>query len=287
MSSLPKLNAFQLKWIALGCMTIDHLAGIGCAIPLFTALYTPMRLVGRIAAPVFLFLLVQSVRHTRNRKKFLLRLYLAGVAAGLFTTAANYFLGDIAGYFTPPNILFTFFFTVLYIQLAEMLMDGWKSRSPKRALAALTLFAASFLPNLMWKRFILPAETPLRYRFLAEDLRDSFLPATLYSVLDYGLPFICLGVVLYFAKTPKRQCWLFAGFCVLCLLGACLATCFPDIYHIKYTSTYFNSLQIWMVLALPLMCLYNGSRGRSLKGFFYAYYPLHRYAIFIIASFFA
>lgn len=278
------LNAFQLKLIALVTMTIDHLAAFGFEIPVFAAYYTPLRIIGRIAAPVFLFLLVQSARHARNRKKFLLRLYLAGAATGLFTTAANFFMGEAFGYFTPGNIIFTFFFTVLYIHLAEMLLDGWKTRNLKNVFLAFALFAISFLPNLLWDWFSLPAGAGIRCQSLAEGLRNSFLPANLHGDLDYGLPFILLGVVLYFVKTKKRQCWVFAGFCLLCFMGWGASLFVSGLHSISYFATFCNSIQLWMVLALPFMYLYNGQRGPSAKVLFYGYYPLHRYAIFLITT---
>lgn len=287
MSALPKLNATQLKVIGLVVMTIDHLAAFGFEIPLFGALYTPMRIVGRIAAPVFLFLLVQSARHTRNRKKFLLRLYLAGVGTGLFTAVTNFFLGETVGYFTPGNIIFTFFYTVLYIHLAEMLLTAVRSRSWKKALLPLLFLALSFLPDLLHFRLTLPADAPFRYQTLAENLRDSFLPSLRWgSTLSYGPPFILLGVILYFFKTPKRQTRVFACFCLFCAIGTVLCACFPGLYALPDAATYFNSIQPWMVLAIPFMCLYNGEKGRGNKWFFYVYYPLHRYIICIIAFFF-
>lgn len=292
MNTLPKhtdgLNAFQLKVIALVAMTIDHLAAFGFELPLFAAYCTPLRIIGRIAAPVFLFLLVQSARHTKSRKKFLLRLYLAGAGTGLFTTATNFFLGEIFGYFTPGNIIFTFFYTVLYIHLAEMFLDAVRSRSGKKAFLSLLLFALSLLPDLLYFRLTLPDDTPFRYQMLAADLRDSFLPSLRWgNGLSYGLPFILLGVVLYFLKTPKRQAWVFACFCLLCILGTGMTALLPGLDSLPYVSIYFNGIQAWMVLALPFMCLYNGQRGPDVKGLFYVYYPLHRYIIFMIGSFFA
>lgn len=281
------LNAFQLKLIALVTMTIDHLAAFGFDIPLFAACYTPLRIIGRIAAPVFLFLLVQSARHTKNRKRFLLRLYLAGAATGLFTTATNFILGDSFGYFTPGNIIFTFFFTALYIHLGEMLPDAMKRRDWKRVLTVIVLFSLSFLPNLVWDWFSLPSEAGIRYQMLAAGLRDSFLPANLCGDLDYGLPFIVLGIALYFSETKRRQCLVFAGFWLLCLMGWGAGLFVPELHSIPDFSTYCNSIQLWMVLALPFMCLYNGQRGKSAKVLFYVYYPLHRYVIFMIGSFFA
>lgn len=281
------LNAFQLKIIALVTMTIDHLAAFGFEIPLFASLYTPMRIVGRIAAPVFLFLLAQSTRHTRNRRKFLLRLYLAGAATGLFTAVTNFFLGKVLGYFTPGNILFTFFYTVLYIHLTETFLAAAKNRAWRQVLLSLLLFAISLLPNLLWDLFSLPAEAGIRYQMLAADLRNSFLPANFFGDLDYGLPFILVGLVLYFARTGHRQCLVFAGFWVLCFVGWCCSLFVPELHSIPHFATYCNPIQLWMMLALPFMCLYNGRRGPGVKGLFYVYYPLHRYVIFAMGALFA
>lgn len=287
MSALPKLNATQLKVIALAAMTVDHLAAFGFELPLFGALYTPMRIAGRIAAPVFLFLLVQSARHTHNRKKFLLRLYLAGVATGLFTAATNFLLGETVGYFAPGNIIFTFFYTVLYIHLTEMFLAAIRSRNRKQAILSLFFLTLSLLPDLLDSRLILPAEASFRWQTLAENLRDSFLPSLRRgNTLSYGPPFILLGVILYFFKTPKRQIRVFACFCLLCTIGAVLCARFPGLYALPDAATYFNRIQPWMMLAIPFMCLYNGEKGRGSKWFFYVYYPLHRYVIWLLVSFF-
>ncbi len=286
MNTLPELNARQLKVIALLCMTLDHLASFGFEIPLFATLYTPLRIVGRIAAPMFLFLLVQSARHTRSRKKFLLRLYLAGVGVGLFTAVTNFFLGETLGYSTPKNILFTFFYTVLYIHLGEMLLNALRSRNRKNLLLSLLLLALSFLPNILYFRLLPPVDAPIRYQMLINGLRDSFLPATRWgTVPDYGLPFVVLGVVMYFFRTPGRQISVFAVFCVLCLAGTGLRILFPAVDALPFAATYFSSLQCWMVLSIPFLCLYNGEKGGGSKWFFYAYYPLHRYIIFALSFF--
>ena len=83
-SLLRGLNAWQIKVIAVIAMTVDHLAAYGFEIPLFDAYYDRLRLIGRIAMPLFLFLLTDSIRYTRSRPKFLLRLYLAGLAFSAF-----------------------------------------------------------------------------------------------------------------------------------------------------------------------------------------------------------
>lgn len=71
------LTSYQLKIIALCTMTIDHLAAYGGEIPIFGHYAYILRIVGRIAAPLFLFVLTESVRHTHNKIHYVLRLYFA------------------------------------------------------------------------------------------------------------------------------------------------------------------------------------------------------------------
>ena len=47
------LTAFQLKVVALVCMTLDHIAAFGFEIPGVARFEDPIRTIGRIAAPCF------------------------------------------------------------------------------------------------------------------------------------------------------------------------------------------------------------------------------------------
>ena len=67
-----RLSGSALKVIALLSMVTDH-----CAYYLMehgTHLYEVMRCFGRIAFPVFAFLIAEGFRHTRNRMKYFLQL---------------------------------------------------------------------------------------------------------------------------------------------------------------------------------------------------------------------
>lgn len=67
---LRSLSGNQLKIIALISMTIDH---IGVQIyPQFTIL----RIIGRLAMPVFAYMIAEGCTHTKNRKKYLLTISL-------------------------------------------------------------------------------------------------------------------------------------------------------------------------------------------------------------------
>lgn len=279
------LSTSAIKWIALFFMTMDHIAAFGFEIPIVGRFYNPLRMVGRIAAPLFLFALVQGLRHTSSRSKFLLRLYLAGVGAGLFVAVTDLLFGDIVGYITPANIIFTFFYVALYAWAIEGLANAVRERNWRgAALAALCCALPLLAQPLRLELWELSRATDsIAGSFLVHNLIDSFLP-TLNSV-DYGWGMILLGVMLYFAKTKRRQCGVFAAFCLVCVAGAVAGRFYYPIQDFSsFTMTFFSSSQCRMILALPFMLLYNGQRGNGPKWFFYIYYPTHRYVVSVISA---
>ena len=67
------MNIFTIKIIALILMLMDHIGEFFPDSPIW------FRWLGRLAAPLFFYALAVGFHHTRNRKKYLLRLYLANV----------------------------------------------------------------------------------------------------------------------------------------------------------------------------------------------------------------
>lgn len=82
---------------------------------------------------------------------------------------------------------------------------------------------------------------------------------------DYGIFGILVPVVIYMAKGKWEK--LFAALLMLCIL-----------------SIGYGGIQWYCLLAVPLLAMYNGERGKSkIKYFFYGYYPLHLLIIHFIA----
>jgi len=280
------LTAFQIKVIALIAMTLDHIGADGRGIPIVARYEGFLRGIGRLAAPLFLFILVQSIRHTRNKPRFVLRLYLAGMCVELFSAAMNLCFGEVFCYSTPGNIIFTFFYTALYVLLTERLISAWNKRDIRALTGSLCLFALSFIPTILDRSDVIDLSgASMRKKILVNEVWDSLLPS--FNRIEYGLGLVLLGVVMYFAKTRGRQCFVFAAFCLVCLAGSLMGydqlIALYQLQSFGFFPTFFDRGQCRMVFALPVMLLYNGEPGRKCKWFFYGYYPLHRELIFLIS----
>ena len=281
------LTAFQIKVIALVIMTLDHIGAFAFEIPIVAQYEGYLRRIGRLAAPLFLFLLVQSIRHTRNKPKFILRLYLAGMCVELFL------IGETFSYFTPGNIIFTFFYIALYAVLFERIIDAWKKKDVQILVSSALFLMLSLIPTLLSLfdvfHHVCVAISPnpsTRTIFLINGLWNSLLPS--FNSIDYGIGLVILGLIMYFAKTKGKQCAAFLIFCLVCFVGSIVA---PgklfELQSFGFFMTFFDRFQCQMVFALPIMLLYNGEPGRKCKWFFYGYYPLHRELIYLIGELFA
>lgn len=280
---MNKLSTFSIKLIAVITMTIDHLAGIGWRIPLFDTYGRQMRLIGRIAAPLFLFCLVQGAAHTKNRRKMIVRIYLMGLCTGVMDAMVNFLWGDSIGVHSYGNILFDFFYVVLLIELLEQLRETAKTRSRKALLIILAGAAFIAAPILLYQALDkLPMDSlSMEMRFFVHDLMAGCLPV----YLNYGWPFVILGVLMYVARTKNKQCLTYLAFCLLCFAGHfAVRWGFRQLWYIPYGTMYTDLNQCMMILALPVMALYNGQRGRAVKWPFYWYYPFHRHAIAAVTA---
>lgn len=261
------LTAFQIKMIALIAMTIDHVGAYGAALPMVQQCWMLLRGIGRISAPLFLFVLVQGLRYTRSRFRLIIRLYLAGACTGLFTALTNNSFGSLYGRLPAGTIFFTLFYVALMVDLTERFLQN----AGGRPLLLLAAAAVVVLPNMLYE--MCAFQNPL-----LKDLRDGLIPALAH--VEYSWGFVMLGVMLYYGENKTRQCTIFAGFCLFCLIGAFYGADIPG----SFSRVFFRPLQGWMLLALPIMLLYNGRPGPGCKWLFYGYYPAHRFLLLILCA---
>lgn len=270
------LTISQIKWIALIAMTIDHLAAYGFEIPVFAAHFNTLRIIGRIAAPLFFFALTESVKHTRNRKRFLLRLYLGAVGTGLFVAITNLLFHDSIGRFFPSNILCDYIYTALYIILIEQIIEGIKIKQWKQSLLALTGIATTGIPHfIVWGIYEFPyAKYGLSPEtvWTIQDFAGSFVLSPLAA--EYTILFVLMGILMYFAGNKYGKAAVLVLFSCLCYFGGKMA-----ILNHSLVIPILGHRQYYMIFAVPFILLYNGEKGTGSKYFFYVYYPVHRYLI--------
>lgn len=116
------MSTFVLKIIAILTMLIDHIGAVLINSETDPQLWLVLRSIGRLAFPIFCFLIVEGFYHTKNVKKYLIRL-------GAFALISEVPFDLVHGYvleFTYQNVFFTLFLGLLLIHLMKQVEMKYK-----------------------------------------------------------------------------------------------------------------------------------------------------------------
>jgi hypothetical protein len=128
------LSGSTLKIIAMVTMMIDHFAAAVVNgffyldidqqdYQTFLQVYDVMRLIGRVAFPIFCFLLVEGFRHTRNAWKYALRLGIFALISEIpFDLALFNRIIDL----NYQNVFFTLLLGLLTIKIMDILWEKYQ-----------------------------------------------------------------------------------------------------------------------------------------------------------------
>lgn len=260
------LTGFQLKIIGVITMVIDHLGQF------FSFLGAPLwfHWIGRIAAPIFLFESSEGFIHTRNRKKYMFRLLIGFWIMGAIDWILNtYFSIDNAVVIN--NIFSTLFLGTVFMQAADYLITGRKEKNRQMfGKGLLWLFIPlilSILPLLVLSSGMPSPTLLIGFQIFA------YLVPTLF-LTEGGFLFVLLAVLFYlFHGRKSLQIASLVGIALVSLVFGGMQHPFSENYQ-----------WLMMLSAVPII-LYNGEKGRSMRSFFYYFYPAH-IALFAIISFF-
>ena len=263
MTNLKKLaTATNLKFLAIFLMFLDHIH------EMFLEMGAPtwLNMLGRLVFPIFLFLAADSFHYTSNRKKYMLRLlYMSWFMLVGNTIIGNLFQNGNVG--LANNAFSTFFITGVYVCSWDLLVKGVKEKSTKDLFKGIGLFLlpiVAAIPVLVVTSPALLANlSPFAIQLLF--IVVGFIPNIL--LVEGGFLFVLMGLLFYIFREKRLFQYLSLIFIsVLSYLAA------PQ------------SVQWMMVFAIIPMYFYNGEKGRGDKYFFYIFYPVHIYALYILAS---
>jgi len=226
------MNTFAIKIIAVVTMLIDHIGVVLFPRDLI------FRVIGRVAFPLFVYLIAEGFRHTRSKEKFLLRLFVFALISERFYMMAFESIHFFEFRFSTNNIFYTLFLGGLAILCWDMICEFFKSFIAKCVI--FSIVASGIL------------------------VIAGFLSA------DYGI----YGVVFIFIMYVVKPFWLrMLAMLILCLwqfnwiISALIANQNVSNMHILMIPA--------GILPILLVICYNGKKGWGWKWFFYLFYPVH------------
>ncbi|WP_121977148.1 TraX family protein [Lentilactobacillus raoultii] len=252
------LTNFDIKILGITLMFIDHFHEMfaGAGVP------TRVDLFGRPVATLFMFLSVEGFTHTHDQKRYLLRLLIGFwvMAIGNMVIGRLFSVGNLG---LMNNIFADLFVGVLTMYGIQTVAEGKKQHRPGKLLMGILIVA---IPLLLSVVAILLTQPGMPHYASAVVL---LLPTPFIAENSI---FLYLGPVLYLLRHHRNwQMVAIAGF-------ALLTTGF------HFTGLFTQNTQWLEILAIIPLSLYNGQLGKSMKGFFYAFYPLHIWGLYILAA---
>lgn len=274
-----RLNSFVLKIIAIVSMTLDHIGVFIYSsfsnVPNLLTLSVIFRIIGRLAFPLFTLFLVEGLIHSKNPKKYLLRLFymLIGVLVAqviIYYTYTNevgnnpfidlvinglfiYLVTkkDKKKYLAILPLLFVLFSTVIsFVELfnPEYIFNWFPTYLRMGySLFGFLLTIAFYFSYHFAKKLILSKE------IIAEDVSI----IELNNVPNYRvLVNLIMSISLFVLNIVL---WFLAGL------------------H-QSLDLYVSSIQTWSIFAALLIIFYNGRQGYNAKWFrifTYLYFPIH------------
>ena len=221
-------------------MLIDHIGVI--LLPQLLLL----RVIGRIALPLFAFMIAEGCRYTKNKARYFFLMFGVGALCQIVMFLYNRSLD--------MSILITF------------------------SLSVLLIFAFCEVKEEIF------AATPRLGRLLCEIALFSLLLCgvgilDLYVHLDYGAEGVMLPLFAALLHPPKRTEGTYLHKIDSARLHASVMA-----IGLMLLAVDDGWVQCFAFFALPLLFLYSGKRGKwRLKYFFYVFYPAHLLALQLIA----
>ena len=281
MRRLTFISSFFIKIFALLFMTMDH---VGLYLRMqywdnesLMQLSEVFRCFGRLALPLFAFMIVEGVLHTKNIRKYLLRL---GIMASLVSTV--FILLEYTTWFTGFDELLRA--GNIFIDLILLAVAIYCLKHPKWYIKIITLLPVAFsVLSFIVKGIETAQQIEIHWFPCFITMQYDFLPILL------GLGFYASYIVmdLYTKYVVRVDKAVFEENGSYRFMVNLFMVFFATIVHFFYYSFHYTwsdgvfwdcSQQLFAILSGAFILFYSGKRGYNAKWFqigSYIYYPLH------------
>ena len=291
------MTAFLIKLIACLAMLTDHANNVfgsfGWAI-LPDKISIILAYIGRIAFPIFAFMIVNGFIHTRNKRKYFSNMLLFGTIAQIPYTLALFLVNHMPLGTSERMTIFMWPWAITLALSAIIIVIYifviWKKKKDASLIWLITAFVFLGLHLKVNGIWITSGDALNVFYTLALGIAAIYLIQSImernkdfnwvnWSLLivafiaallnigvnsDYGIVGIALIIALYLCRKNKALqavviiAWSFALYCIIIFnLRNAIASCF----------------------AIPFILFYNNKKGYRMKYAFYAFYPVHLLAL--------
>lgn len=258
---LKGLTSNKLKVVAIIAMVVDHI-GYYFAFLLSNEIYTILRIIGRISMPIFAFLIIEGYFHTKDLKKYLIRLSCFALLTQLLISLTGilnmiWVPEYITGVTDKLNILFSFVLSLIILYSADKLVLEIK--------------------NVFTNKKV---NTHIYITILFITIMILSIGVYIYIPIDYGILIPILTILLFLCRKitnseiikeekHKNGTYKILASIIIVAIGIL-----------------WGELNIFMFLSILFITLYNGKLGKKISTIKYLYYyifPIQHFILYITA----
>lgn len=239
-SKVKVLSGNMLKILACLFMLIDHIGVI------FFPNVLVLRYIGRLAFPIFAYMIAEGCRYTRNKLRYFLQIFIFAVVWEILNKVV---------FDTGMNVFKTFSLSIIVIYCLDFFKKSLASENKSfiKIIASLMLLFTSVIVAL-----ILSLVLKIDYKF-------------------WGCMLPVLTSLFYQDKNATNFMKRFDTQLTSLVFFAIGLLCLATISNLLY--------QWYAFITLPILFMYSGKKGKfNLKYLFYIFYPAHIWILYLIQA---
>lgn len=257
-----------LKIIAVLFMILDHIAEYLYPY-IYPNVYYIFRSIGRMAMPLFVYLLIQGFFYTKNLKRYILRIFILAIVTQFIIFSLGYVNKTFYTNYTISvnqylNVIFSYGFSLMLLSVID-----------RRKMFSNLNNSLNLLLDLIVLIFVVFIYLNLNIEFKMQ------VPVLFIEIYLIEKAFIDSQNKLLLKSSNKLNVKNKLIYILLILISIFTSSFFVD-YEI-------GNKYIILLSIIPIF-LYNGNRGKNSKTIqftFYYFYPIHQIVLYVMAMAFS